>query len=684
MLPEEDRQALKKNGYISTNKGIKPIDSPLQTHNRKSFSTEAQHHRQGERDPIKDSRATQPKATPVASNTRLYGSADAEERRHAGSSLKPKPTPNLRGMSADAAEHWSNPTNSQKHLSKPSGTMSLDTAERLSHSANHQKYPSKPSGITSADGAEKWSNPTKNKKPASKVSGTMSPNAAEHWSNSANHSKQPSKLAGTMSPNAAEHWSGSKHLSLKPKPIPGSAADLPQARKALQQTRNAYQNLKKLGRAYDAELNDLRRETSVAQARVDASQADKKLQDFPTQAQRSKSQNRGITEEIRSALAQRAYSAKEKYMGTQGLDSSGQKIKLTPPAPALEQSKQDKSWWDRGKDLLGGYVNFKKDVDIGAAKAVWDMGKGLGSLAKSGLEFQRDVYTNPQKAQQTLSNFSGNIQEIAKHPGQAWDALKQPYVDAINSGHPGEAFGRGFVDIGSFFVPGGAIGKAGEGANVLSKVSKVGDVTSTLSKVDKAGTTVSRATNVADKGLEKVANVTEQAGSRNRAFNRAFRTEQASIIRNDESHPLRFLLNDKGKLIRSVEAGHQKSFSSGNREILAIEDQSLNLRGKTERRRSIEIRGVPVERKTAEMWENQGLIPKGTVRNAPSHPGWTKGVKIKPGAVDVVERHLGISLPRLREITQTQGVPNWRSSKDREVYRLYTQTLRDVVQQRKQ
>jgi hypothetical protein len=85
MLPEEDRQALKRNGYKISAKGvISPIAHPLQTHNRKSNSSAAQLGRQGERDSLNNSRATEPKATPIASNTRRYGSADAEERRRAG------------------------------------------------------------------------------------------------------------------------------------------------------------------------------------------------------------------------------------------------------------------------------------------------------------------------------------------------------------------------------------------------------------------------------------------------------------------------------------------------------------------------------------------------------------------------------------------------------------------------
>lgn len=114
MLPEEDRRALKKNGYQISAKGvISPIANPLQTYNRKSSSSEIQLYRQGERNPSNNHRPIQPKATTTTSNNQRYGSANAAEHRSAALSPKPKPTPNLRGMSPDAAERWSAGSNPQ-------------------------------------------------------------------------------------------------------------------------------------------------------------------------------------------------------------------------------------------------------------------------------------------------------------------------------------------------------------------------------------------------------------------------------------------------------------------------------------------------------------------------------------------------------------------------------------------
>ena len=83
MLPEEDRQALKNNGYKISPKGvISPIAHPLQTHNRKSSSSAAQLGRQQERDSLNNSRPIQPKPKVVSNNRREWDN---------GLSSQPKP-----------------------------------------------------------------------------------------------------------------------------------------------------------------------------------------------------------------------------------------------------------------------------------------------------------------------------------------------------------------------------------------------------------------------------------------------------------------------------------------------------------------------------------------------------------------------------------------------------------------
>jgi putative RNase toxin 5 of polymorphic toxin system len=86
----------------------------------------------------------------------------------------------------------------------------------------------------------------------------------------------------------------------------------------------------------------------------------------------------------------------------------------------------------------------------------------------------------------------------------------------------------------------------------------------------------------------------------------------------------------------AVQAGHLVSFHDLDdvaNERLALQDadfnQEQNYSVETHGRRgivispAIEIGGVPVELRTARMWENVGVLaPKGTVAKAKPHQGW--------------------------------------------------------------
>jgi hypothetical protein len=94
----------------------------------------------------------------------------------------------------------------------------------------------------------------------------------------------------------------------------------------------------------------------------------------------------------------------------------------------------------------------------------------------------------------------------------------------------------------------------------------------------------------------------------------------------------------------SVQAGHKVSRHSGEPEHFALEDAFYNQRanwrgerlGVVECRECISIGGVPVEKRTAELWEAQGLdgfpgLEPGTVANAPENTGWSPSTP-PPGA----------------------------------------------------
>jgi len=184
---------------------------------------------------------------------------------------------------------------------------------------------------------------------------------------------------------------------------------------------------------------------------------------------------------------------------------------------------------------------------------------------------------------------------------------------------------------------------------------------------------------------------TAQTRDREREFTDMFRGEQARIIASDDTHPLHFLLNE-GKLVEDVDAGHTMMHASGRREMLALEDRSLNRnsyqelqdlrQGEPRRKEAIEIGGVTVELNSAKKWENEGNLPKGTVENALSRPGWTKDLRINDRGAEVAEatgRFSEAQIKRLREIADPSKAAaiNRLSSTDRQLYRDYYQALMD-------
>ncbi|HJQ03569.1 MAG TPA: polymorphic toxin type 5 domain-containing protein [Jatrophihabitans sp.] len=139
------------------------------------------------------------------------------------------------------------------------------------------------------------------------------------------------------------------------------------------------------------------------------------------------------------------------------------------------------------------------------------------------------------------------------------------------------------------------------------------------------------------------------------AGERTFMDQALNIINNTSNHPLSFLVDpETGKWWGrspygaafddhpTVQAGHRLSRSAGG-EHLAVQDGFSNQlegrvvegRGNPVQREAIEIGGIPVDPLDAKFWEKEGLLPPGTVANAPIVPGWQPGdtlVAPPPGA----------------------------------------------------
>ncbi len=86
--------------------------------------------------------------------------------------------------------------------------------------------------------------------------------------------------------------------------------------------------------------------------------------------------------------------------------------------------------WDEGKDMVTGLVNM-------VAHPI-DTAKGIA--------------------------------HAVTHPGEFWDAFKQPYVEAWESGHPWRAIGRGTMFVGSMLI-------GTKGADKVSKAAKLSRAT---------------------------------------------------------------------------------------------------------------------------------------------------------------------------------------------------------------
>ncbi len=149
----------------------------------------------------------------------------------------------------------------------------------------------------------------------------------------------------------------------------------------------------------------------------------------------------------------------------------------------------------------------------------------------------------------------------------------------------------------------------------------------------------------------------QQAQTRQRSSTRSFLRTTLRAISNP-NHPLHFLVEavqQPGKKTRYdwrkttritqsgtvqtgryegneqgvvIQVGHQGAFASGVAEQFTLEDADLNqLTGQTTESRgaysfkaAVLIGGVPVDLESALLWERLGLLPKGTVANAPRIP----------------------------------------------------------------
>ena len=108
-----------------------------------------------------------------------------------------------------------------------------------------------------------------------------------------------------------------------------------------------------------------------------------------------------------------------------------------------------------------------------------------------------------------------------------------------------------------------------------------------------------------------------------------------------QTHPLMFLVDTTTRRWKArqlytaeptVQAGHLTSRHSGDPERLALEDSMFNQmsshvgesQGAIFYKSAVLIGNVPVESRTATMWERLGKLPTGTVKGAAPSEGWSR------------------------------------------------------------
>jgi hypothetical protein len=117
-------------------------------------------------------------------------------------------------------------------------------------------------------------------------------------------------------------------------------------------------------------------------------------------------------------------------------------------------------------------LTFGKDIFIGGFGAVRDMGKGLFNLVRHPLDSAKNIVMLPVV--------------LVKNPGAIANVFINPYRTALDSGHPGQAIGRGIVEVGALVLAGkmllgarhaghaGAVAKAAGSADAASKAGHLG------------------------------------------------------------------------------------------------------------------------------------------------------------------------------------------------------------------
>ena len=120
----------------------------------------------------------------------------------------------------------------------------------------------------------------------------------------------------------------------------------------------------------------------------------------------------------------------------------------------------------------GGFLSGVADFFSGAWAELKDMGAGLWQLVRHPIITAKGIWQG------------------ITHPPQLWEALKQPYVEAWESGHPWQAVGRGTMFIGSIVL-------GTKGADKVAKAAKAARAARVTTEAAEVGARTGSALNAA-------------------------------------------------------------------------------------------------------------------------------------------------------------------------------------------
>jgi WXG100 family type VII secretion target len=160
-----------------------------------------------------------------------------------------------------------------------------------------------------------------------------------------------------------------------------------------------------------------------------------------------------------------------------------------------------------GGGFWGGLWDGVKSVAGGVWEGVKQVGGFIEGFVLQGIDTVAGLWN-------IVSDPIGTVKGLwyaVTHPGEAWEAIKKPFVDDWNSGNYGRALGRGAFEIVGLFAGGaGAVGKGGKVASIADKAADAARI------ADKAAD----AARVADKAAD-AAKIVDDAGDAAKAADRA-------------------------------------------------------------------------------------------------------------------------------------------------------------------